>query len=439
MTIATLRNDLLLVAIFMVIGFLVRERVKILQQLFLPSSLIGGAILLALGQQGVGLIEIPDSLGQFPGALIGIIMASLVFGVNISKNKIQSYLEYSCITMTAYGMQMGLGVVLGALLQRFWPGLPDGWGVMGVFSFHGGHGTAAAAGSEFEKYGLGQNMAVGMVLSTIGLVVAMIIGMMIVNYGIRRGWAAYVKDPSRQPDYFYGGVLPTEQRKSIGQTVTTSISINHLALQFAWLMISYWMGKTLFGILGNYIPFLQSMPDVLYGILGGAICWQLLRIAGLSHFADIKTIKMISSFLLEIVVFSAVATLDLEFVSGNIGPILIYSVVLCSLSIAIILVLSRRFLKDEWFEKACMAIGAATGNTSTGLALLRALDPDSQSSAGDAHGIYSTIMSWKDMFTGLTPLWLCTGIAMTAGVGFAIMIGALILAVVFAERRRAVD
>lgn len=83
-----------------------------------------------------------------------------------------------------------------------------------------------------------------------------------------------------------------------------------------------------------------------------------------------------------------------------------------------------------------MAIGAATGNTSTGLALVRAIDPESKSSAGDNHGVYSTIMSWKDIFTGLTPMWLGSGIALTAGVGFGIMAVSLMLAYIFAEKRK---
>ena len=60
---------------------------------------------------------------------------------------------------------------------------------MGVFSFHGGHGTAAAAAASFEKLGIEGNMAVGMVLSTVGLIVAMVVGMALVNFGVRKGWA----------------------------------------------------------------------------------------------------------------------------------------------------------------------------------------------------------------------------------------------------------
>lgn len=435
MTVGTLRDDLLLMAVFMLIGFFVREKVKLFQKLFLPSSLIGGLFLLILGQQGMHVVTVPESFSKLPGALTGIVLTSLVFGVTINKEKLRSYLDYSFITMTTYGMQMGLGVLLGAVFQKIWKGLPDGWGVMGVFAFHGGHGTAAAAGAEFEKYGISQNMAVGMVLSTLGLIVAMAVGMAVVNFGIRRGWGTYVKEPSKQPDYFYSGILPEEKRTSVGKLVTAPISINHLALQFAWLLGAFWFGKTLFEFLGKFIPFFATLPDVLYGILGGAILWQIICALKLERYVDIKTIKLISSFLLEIIVFAAIATLDLEFVSIYIVPILIYTFILCSLSVLIILALSRNFLQHEWFEKACMAIGAATGNTSTGLALVRALDPESKSSAGDNHGIYSTIMSWKDAFTGLTPLWLGSGIALTMGVGFGIMVISLILAYVFAEKR----
>ena len=45
-----------------------------------------------------------------------------------------------------------------------------------------------------------------------------------------------------------------------------------------------------------------------------------------------------------------------------------------------------------------MAFGVGTGNTATGLALVRAVDPDSNSSAPDNHGVYSAVMCWKEAF-----------------------------------------
>lgn len=427
---------MLILALFMLVGFFVREIIKLLQKLFLPSSLIGGLVLLLLGPQVIGLIQVPASFNSMPGVMIDIVMAATVFGVTINKKKMSSYLDYSCMTMTAYGMQLGVGFFLGWLLMKVWPGLPNGWGVMGVFAFHGGHGTAAAAGAAFEKLGNDGNMAVGMVLSTIGLIVAMAVGMVLVNYGIRKGWGTFVKEPREQPDYFYGGVLPADKRKPVGTSITTGISINHLALQVSWLLLALFAGRVLFGFLGKYSEFFDGLPSVLHGIFGGAILWQILKVTTLDRYVDLKTIKMASGFCLEITVFTAMATLNVGFVSTYFVPVIIYSLVLTVLTIPIVFGLARRFCKDEWFEKACMAFGAATGNTSTGLALVRAVDPDSQSSAGDTHGVYSALMSWKDIFVGLTPVWLASGITLTCGVGFAIMVGFASVGFILFGRRK---
>lgn len=435
MTVAGLCDDLMLLAVFMLIGFFLRETIKPIQKLFIPASLVGGLILLLLGPQVSGVVDVPDSFHTIPSVLIDLVLAALVFGVNFSRDKIRSYLDYSCVTMTAYGLQMGLGVALGWILMQVWPGLPKGWGVMGVFAFHGGHGTAAAAGAAFDNLGIQGNMAVGMVLSTLGLVIAMSVGMGIVNYGIRRGWGTYVKDPQKKPSYYYGGVLPEEKKTPIGKTVTNSISINHLALQFSWLLAAVFLGNYIFNFVGNYIPFVESLPGVLRGIFGGAFLWRLLRVVKLDKYVDLRTVKTISGFLLEIVIFTAMATLDLEFVSAYMTPVLIYTFVLALITIPVILGLSYKFCKTEWFEKACMAYGAAMGNTSTGLALVRAIDPESKSSACDTHGVYSAIMSWKDIFVGLAPAWLMSGTAMTMGVGFAIMLGFAIVGFLFFGRK----
>lgn len=134
--------------------------------------------------------------------------------------------------------------------------------------------------------------------------------------------------------------------------------------------------------------------------------------------------------------FTAMATLDVEFVSTYIAPILIYTLVMVVLTVPIVLFSAYRFCKTEWFEKAMMAFGAATGNTSTGLALVRAVDPDSQSAAGDTHGVYTTLTCWKDAFVGLTPVWILSGVALTTGVGAALMVGFFIFGFVFFDRRR---
>lgn len=61
MTVKMFCDDMLILAVFMLLGFFVREYVKPLQKLFLPLSLIGGVLLLVLGPQIAGVIEVPES------------------------------------------------------------------------------------------------------------------------------------------------------------------------------------------------------------------------------------------------------------------------------------------------------------------------------------------------------------------------------------------
>ena len=351
MTVASLFSDMILIGVFMLAGFFVREIVKPIQKLFLPASLIGGLLALILGQQMLGLVEIPESFSKFSNVLIAPIMAALLFGVTINKKKVVGYMDYICVEQGIYGMQMAVGAALGALLAVLWPGLPKGWGTMGVFAFQGGHGNAGAAGQTYENLGIPENLSVGMVLATFGLIMAMLVGMVVVNIGVRKGWTKFVKDAQKQPDWYYGGVLPEEKRSSIGSTVTSSIGINHLALQGGWLLAAVYAGRLLIKAVGLVWPGVSVLPTVIQGILGGAIIWNLAKAVKLDRYIDVKTIKHVSGFLLEVVVLTAMATLDIELISTYIVPIVIYTAICCALTLAMSLGFCKLFCKEEWFEK----------------------------------------------------------------------------------------
>lgn len=256
-----------------------------------------------------------------------------------------------------------------------------------------------------------------MVLATFGLIVAMLAGMIMVNVGVRKGWAKFVKDPQKQPAWYYGGALPEDKRSPVGQTVTSSISINHLALQAGWLLTAVFAGRMLIQFVGLFWDGVSVLPTVIQGILGGAIVWNVARLVKLENFIDVKFIHQMSGFLLEVVVLTAMATLDLELISTFIVPIVVYTLICSAVTLTIAFVGCRLFCREEWFEKALMAYGVGTGNTATGLALVRAVDPDSQSAAPDNHGVYSAVMCWKEAFAGLVPVWMMTGLGMTMGVG----------------------
>ena len=69
--------------------------------------------------------------------------------------------------------------------------------------------------------------------------------------------------------------------------MTTGISINHLALQGAWLLVALFLGRKLFDVVSLGIPAVGELPSVLRGVFGGAVLWQILKMTRLDKYVDL--------------------------------------------------------------------------------------------------------------------------------------------------------
>lgn len=195
------------------------------------------------------------------------------------------------------------------------------------------------------------------------MLLSIVLGMVVVNIGIRKGWTTFVKEAKTQPAWYYGGVLPKDQRESIGMQRTTSFSINPIALQLSWLLLCCLIGQILVSGVAMVLPIDAKLPAVINGVIRAAILWPILCELKLDGLVDTKLIKQLCGFMLEVVVVTAVATLDLELVSTLLTPILILTVVILVLNTLFIFWFTRGFCKDQRFEKAVMVFGMTLGNT----------------------------------------------------------------------------
>ena len=117
----TVFNDLMLLFVFLLIGFLLREIIKPLQKLFIPSSVLGGTIALVLGPQCLGLLEIPESFGEMASPMICIVMAAMILGTKFTLSKLKGYAAVTNVECLIYFGQMGIGLLVGVLLSKIWP------------------------------------------------------------------------------------------------------------------------------------------------------------------------------------------------------------------------------------------------------------------------------------------------------------------------------
>ena len=387
---STVFHDLMILFVFLLAGFAIREIFKPLQRLFIPASVLGGLIALILGPQCIGLIEIPETFGQMASPMIGIVMTAMILGSTITRGKLKSYASTTNVECLVYFGQMGIGLLVGKLLGCLWPSLPKHWGILSVYAFFGGHGAASSAGNFYESYGCEGALDLGIILATLGLMLAMLVGVVIVNIGVRRGWAKVVSMDASDAT-LYGGVIPEKQQKAIGFGTVSGGSINSLALQLGLILLSIYVGDLIFEPIGNLFPLAKQFPSFLHGMVGGAIAWFLMLRTHTDGYLDSKSISTISGLALEICVTSAVATLNIGLLASFIVPIIIMTVIMVAFTIIACFYFGKRWLKKDWFETMCCIFGQSLGSSTTGIALGRCVDPDGETSAYDSFGVAASI------------------------------------------------
>lgn len=143
---------------------------------------------LALGPHGFGIIPLSTQTGTYAGILIAFIFGALPLtsqkAAKGDADNIGSMWAYSQAGML---LQWAFGGLLGLLvLNRIWP-LNPAFGITMPSGYCGGHGTAAAIGQAFSQFGYDEILTLAMTAATFGIVAAVIIGLIIINGGQRKG------------------------------------------------------------------------------------------------------------------------------------------------------------------------------------------------------------------------------------------------------------
>lgn len=390
--------DFIILSVFLGIGWFIRERIIILQRLFIPASVIGGLFLLILGPQVLQIVEFSEGVKKLPSSLIIIILTGLIFGCKINKDRIRSYMDYTAVTAGTYGAQLFFGVGIGYLLSLVWTSMPPNWGIISIFGFFAGHGAAGSAAQIYIESGYDDFMGIAMIVSTVGLVGALLIGMPLLNWGIRKGYGRYVDKPEKLPSNYFRGVLSEEDQVPIGVVKTTTAGLNPLALQMFFLALCIMIGFFIKNFGGKYISeYFFNINDLVLGIIGAVLLWPFMIKTGSDKYVDKRTISSISGFALEFLIIAAVGTLSVDTMGDYMLPIVLYCILMFIILTPLYLFLGFKLLRDEWFEKMINMFGQSMGNAATGLTLLRSVDPKSESCAGDANGVALLLF---------TPIWV---------------------------------
>ncbi len=422
-------------AVFLLVGKLLRAKIVFIQKLFLPASILGGFLGLALGpyvlgKTGVQILpqEMLDTWSAFPGVLINIVFACLFLGFAIPSLKTiwkegGPQLCYGwTVGMGQYVIGVGLSVlVLGPLF-----GVPAFFGCLLEIGFSGGHGTAAGMREAFTDLGFEAGADLGLMSATVGVISAVVFGMAIINYAARKGYTKVIKSPDELSLDKSSGLIPKAERKA-GATITVSPdAVEPFAFHAAFVGIAILIGWYLLTLIKGIsakteMDLFASFPLFPLAMIGGIIVQVVSASVGIAKYFDRKTYDRILGTALDFLVVSAIASIKLDVFLAFFWPFAILMVVGLSWIICATLFIAPRMLPGAWFERAITEYGMQTGVTALGLLLLRVADPQFETEAAESFGFKQIIyepMLGGGFITAAAPLLI-----VNFGVGKSLFFG----------------
>ncbi|MEC3884213.1 sodium/glutamate symporter [Halobacillus sp. HZG1] len=399
---------LLYIGVFLLIGKIIRVKWTLLQNLFLPSSIIGGFIALFLGPQVLGKFMPEDTFfsngimtesiievwSALPGLMINVVFAALFLGAAIPKLK---DIWFYAGPQLALGWSVGwgqyvVGITLAVLILVPFFDLPAMSGALIEVAFEGGHGTAAGMASTFEELGFAEAFDLAIGLATIGVLSGVIFGIILINWGVRNKKTKVIEDVEDFSDLRKRGVMEYQNREPAGkmtlrpesiEPLSFHISIVFIAILLGWLLLQGLIGLESITIGSDFMSYIPLFP---LAMIGGIALQIFFSKKDKYNLVDRRMINRIQGLALDILILTAISTVSLDVIGEYLVPFVILAAAGIAWNLFGFLVLAPRMIPQYWFERGIGDFGQSMGVTATGLLLMRVVDPDNESPAFEAFG-----------------------------------------------------
>ena len=389
-------------AILLLLSVYIKQKIKLLQKLYLPESIIAGAIALLLGAEILGKLagqfDLTSSLAngifptamqqiwlQCPGVFINIVFASLFLGENIPSPK---DIWRKASPQVAFGQSLAWGqyvfgiVTVSFILIPLFDIDPLAATLIEI-GFEGGHGTAAGMAATLDKLGFPEGGSIALGLATVGIITGIVGGTWLIQWGEKRGYVQ--QNRSKQALLSETSITEQKQTSTIENMGIDVLSFNcgftAVAIAFGWLILKslFWLETVSWGKSG--LELVEAVPLFPMALIGGIILQVAMAKLDLAHLIDRQMQERIGGVAIDLVIVTAIAGIDLTILGDNLEVFVILSLVGIVWNIFAFVVIAPRIIPVHWFERGIGDMGQSMGVTATGILLIKMVDPDNQTAA----------------------------------------------------------
>ncbi len=386
-------QEFIFLSLFLIIAIILKRKIRFLQNFLIPASIIAGFIGLILGSEVLNWIRLDaEKLGTIIYHLmaVGFISVALKERTIVPASHRRDNINTGLAIVTSYLSQGIIGFAVSlSLVYTFLPKLFPPFGLLLPLGFAQGPGQAYSIGTSWEELGFSNGGNIGLSIATIGFLWAIIFGIPLMNILVRKKKVWGLEDREK---------MVRLKSEDVGEKYTENIPkkmfIDSLTVQVALIGVVYLITYfTLRGIsialapLGDYGHIVAQLLwgfhfviATMFAILARVILNTLKRKNWLHiKYPDNYILRRISAGSFDFMIVAAIAALSIATFRENWLPIIIVTTLGGIFTIVYTVFLCRRIYTNYIIEHIVGLYGQFTGTITTAMALLREIDPDSES------------------------------------------------------------
>ena len=374
-----------------------KRRVPFLKNSLIPNSVLGGIIILLVewiyklisgnaffdsslfGGVGENTLEIIT----YHCLALGFVASSLkTGGGKMGKKRAGEVFNTGLTTVSTYLLQGIVGMVITIIAASVVTGFFSGAGILLPFGFGQGTGQALNWGSVYEnENGFVNGRSFGLTIAALGFLSAALGG--VIHLNIRR------KTGKLQISSRTDGSTHTDRIESYNE-IPMQESVDKLTVQLAFILLAYGLA---YGIMAG-LTALIGMEETIYGFnfFFGVLTATLVKtVVNFMYVKKWVTRKYTNNFLMtrlsnlffDIMVVAGVAAIRLEALERYWISLAILGVAGLAVTFIYNRIIAKKLFPEYYEEQFLAMFGMLTGTASTGIILLREIDPEFKTPVSD--------------------------------------------------------
>lgn len=385
-----------IIACFLLLANIFRRKIKWVQNSLMPTSVLAGFILLLLRSLNVIPMDMEFlEIVTYHALALGFIALSL----RVPEKKSQGGgalqgAKSGALIVSTYLVQALVGLIVSVVLAyTLMPDFFKASGILLPMAYGQGPGQANNVGTTYEAMGMTGGRSFGLSLAAVGYLVACVVGVIYLNVLKRKGKITRATDKRE----ISGSVtVDTFQDKD---EMPVAESVDRLSVQVALVLLVYllsygliWGITSLVGLISAGLA--NTVNSLLWGfnfIVGSVVAMACRGVMGKLRKHKVMThqyqnnylLNRISGLAFDVMIIAGIASINISDLSGNWVPFIIMAVLGGIATFFYLKYICKKLCPNYTHESFFSMFGMLTGTLSSGVLLLREIDPEMKTPASN--------------------------------------------------------